>query len=99
MLKVAPREDARVFSIGPAAPAAVFVPAVFVPVAFALVRASLAVSALDAAPSAFFAHDLPAVEPLARVPALAAALPASVPVPAVREVVSPLAAVFSESSH
>ena len=81
-LKIAPREDAGFCRFLLAAPAVVFVPAVFVPVAFALTDASVAVFAVDAAASAFFAHDLPAVEPLARVPALAAAPPASVPVPA-----------------
>src|SRR5215469_18678874 len=96
-LKVVVLEDARVFwiSLGPGAPAAVFVPT-----AFALAHASAAVaeSAVDAAaPSAVSAPDLPAAEPLSRVLALAAAATAGVPVPAVRAVAPALVAAFYSS--
>src|SRR5215469_1287544 len=91
-LKVVVLEDARFFwiSLGPAAPAAVFVPTAFV---LAHASAAVAVSAVDvAAPSAVSAPDPRAAEPLSRVPALAAAAAAGVPVPAVRAVVPALAA-------
>ena len=93
-LKVVALEDARVFwiSLGPGAPAAVFVPT-----AFALVHASaaVAVSAVAAAaPSAVFAPDLRVVPqpwcPLVR----AAAAIVGAPVPAVRAVAPALAAAF-----
>ena len=98
-LKVVVLEDARVFwiSLGPGAPAAVFVPTAF---ALAHASAAVAVSAADAdAPSAVSAPDLPAAEPLSRVLALAAAATAGVPVPAVRAVAPALALAAASYSN
>ena len=91
-LKVVVLEDARVFwiSLGPAAPAAVFVPTAF---ALAHASAAVAVSAVAAAaPSAVSAPDPRAAEPLSRFPVLVAAAAPGVPVPAVRAVAPALAA-------
>ena len=98
-LKVVALEDARVFwiSLGPGAPAAVFVPT-----AFALVHASaavavsaVAVSAVAAAaPSAVFAPDLRVVPQPWRPLVRAAAAIVGAPVPAVRAVAPALAAAF-----
>ena len=88
-LKVVALEDAPVFwiSLGPGAPAAVFVPTVF-----ALAHASAAVDA--APPSAVFAPDLPVVPQPWRPLVLAAAAIVGAPVPAVRAVAPTLAAAF-----
>ena len=91
-LKVVALEDARVFwiSLGPGAPAAVFVPT-----AFALVHASAAVAvSAVAAPSAVFAPDLRVVPQPWRPLVRAAAAIVGAPVPAVRAVAPALAAAF-----
>jgi hypothetical protein len=92
-LKVVALEDAPVFwiSLGPGAPAAVFVPTAF---ALAYGSAAVAASAADAAaPSAVFAPDLPVVpQPWRALVLVATAIVAHVP--AVRAVAPALAAAF-----